>query len=128
MTTPTPTPLQEVRKTLILGHVRLGQVGEEANEEEQPEPKDAPAGDGDREMAREMARWYTGLSMYEVAVTPWRAGTPLARMSKGRGDAAAQVKRGGGQGGRKRGRGGGAGRGRGEQGEQPPGKRQNQQG
>lgn len=47
---------------------------------------------------KEMARWYTGLSLYEVAVTPWRAGTPLARMSKGRGEAA-QMKRPAGAGG-----------------------------
>ncbi len=89
----TPNTTQEVRKTLIVAHVRLGE--EAAADGDGDDPPEAAAMEDeeeeeeeDAEAAREMARWYSGLCLYEVAVTPWRAGTPLARMGKGRGEAA----------------------------------------
>jgi len=99
-----------VRKTLILGHVRLGKLEEEDKIEVKKE-EGREEEEEDVEVRREMQQWYSGLRVYEVAITPWRGGTPLARlkMSKQKGNAA-QVKRGGGQaGGKKRGRGGGGG-------------------
>lgn len=110
-----------MRKTLILGHVRLGKV----EEEDKNEVKNEEGREEEEEIRREMQQWYNGLSVYEVAITPWRGGTPLARlkMAKQKGTAA-QVKRGGGQaGGKKRGRGGGGGGGGTEE-EEHPSKRQ----
>lgn len=86
--------LQEVRKTLVLGHVRLGCDSEDDKNLEEEKQDDAQ---------REMSKWYTNMSLYEVTVTPWRADTPLARISKAARDAV-QIKRGG--------EGGGGGRGR----------------
>ena len=82
--------LQEVRKTLILGHVRLGKLEEKKEEEVAVNREGGEQDEGgkhDKETRREMQQWYCGLSVYEVAVTPWRAGTPLARlkMSKQKG-------------------------------------------
>ena len=104
-----------MRKTLILGHVRLGKLEEEEDKaevkKEEGEEEGREEEEEDLETRLEMQQWYSGLRIYEVAITPWRAGTPLARlkMSKQKGNAA-QVKRGVGQaGGKKRGRGGGGG-------------------
>ena len=118
--------VQEVRKTLIVGHVRLGEVpikgkkalgdgeteeetgqsaavasGEEGGKEEEQE-MGAVAGEEEKEeelspTAIEMTKWYTGLTVYEVAVTPWRSGTPLARLSRAAKNQNAQLKRGGGR-------------------------------
>lgn len=94
------SPMQEVRKTLVIGHVRLGEVSTtsaiQENGEEEQEGGGAPS-----PAAIQMQKWYTGLTVYEVAVTPWRANTPLARLSKAAKSQNAQLKRGGG---RKRGR------------------------
>lgn len=130
---------KEVRKTLILGHIRLGRAdeGEDGGglrpaggagaSRAEGEDGSGEVGRGDQgaergkvegekedcEVRREIRQWYSGLSVYEVAVTPWRGGTPLARLklSKKKSEAA-QTK--GGAGGRagsgkKRGRGGGEG-------------------
>lgn len=86
----THNTMQEVRKTLIVAHVRLGSE-DAANPAAGtdggmvPEPNHQPADDQDENTRKEMARWYWGLSVFEVAVTPWRANTPLARPSKTRG-------------------------------------------
>lgn len=84
--------MQEVRKTLIVAHVRLGSedaATAPATSTDGGGAHDPPhqaADDHDESTRKEMARWYWGLSVFEVAVTPWRANTPLARPSKARGE------------------------------------------
>lgn len=88
--------MQEVRKTLIVAHVRLGSEDAAPSTDGDAAAAAAPAAAAaaapaeetvdDEGTRREMGRWYWGLTLYEVAVTPWRAGTPLARPSKARGE------------------------------------------